>query len=434
MVVIHVYHKQEWIISTDLMLELCSKRLKNTSWGFLCVTHMHIIVHSVPNLETVCYYVVLVCAIFRLGSLFMSCGHFGSVALIHVSSCVVKYWQTLAWELCHTYILSLQGYGDIVDAEIIFNERGSKGFGFVTFSNAEDANRAREDISGRVIDGRKIEVWCSKCSNHTKVKILTHFVLVCMCVNLAWMYETNLYFTHEYCWESARMGTLIATTFFEIQLTYRSAEAHLKLSQLRRWQLPCPAACGVSLMLGWKLKSQPLFHIQWSSTLLKEKPHHDMCDRLTCLSSLSCLTCLMFVAACAMCSSHHDVPVWSACPVCPAWLVCCMCYVHESWWWCMEKFKEGSAWFLIFFQDVSLCLFLHMTIFRCLNWLTWNWPLTHNHGRVERSKVRVHFWSQPATSITGMWKTHNMVKWLVLLLRWLWTTFGLTNQQRYGNS
>ena len=56
------------------------------------------------------------------------------------------------------FLLYLQGYGDIVDAEIIFNERGSKGFGFVTFSNAEDANRAREDVSGRVIDGRKIEV------------------------------------------------------------------------------------------------------------------------------------------------------------------------------------------------------------------------------------------------------------------------------------
>ncbi len=52
----------------------------------------------------------------------------------------------------------MQGYGDIVDAEIIFNERGSKGFGFVTFMNAEDANRARVDISGRIIDGRKIEV------------------------------------------------------------------------------------------------------------------------------------------------------------------------------------------------------------------------------------------------------------------------------------
>lgn len=50
-----------------------------------------------------------------------------------------------------------QGFGDIIDAEIIFNERGSKGFGFVTFMNTEDANSARNAISGKVIDGRTIE-------------------------------------------------------------------------------------------------------------------------------------------------------------------------------------------------------------------------------------------------------------------------------------
>ena len=54
-----------------------------------------------------------------------------------------------------------QGYGEIVDAEIIFNERGSKGFGFVTFANADDAMKARDDLNGRVVDGRKVEVSCS---------------------------------------------------------------------------------------------------------------------------------------------------------------------------------------------------------------------------------------------------------------------------------
>ena len=51
-----------------------------------------------------------------------------------------------------------QGFGDIVDAEIIFNERGSKGFGFITFRNVTDADMARDSITGRVIDGRKVEV------------------------------------------------------------------------------------------------------------------------------------------------------------------------------------------------------------------------------------------------------------------------------------
>jgi RNA binding protein fox-1 len=35
-------------------------------------------------------------------------------------------------------------FGRILDVEIIFNERGSKGFGFVTFANSGDADRARD--------------------------------------------------------------------------------------------------------------------------------------------------------------------------------------------------------------------------------------------------------------------------------------------------
>ncbi|XP_034188545.1 RNA binding protein fox-1 homolog 2 isoform X7 [Osmia lignaria lignaria] len=49
-------------------------------------------------------------------------------------------------------------FGPILDVEIIFNERGSKGFGFVTFANSADADRARERLHGTVVEGRKIEV------------------------------------------------------------------------------------------------------------------------------------------------------------------------------------------------------------------------------------------------------------------------------------
>lgn len=49
-------------------------------------------------------------------------------------------------------------FGNILDVEIIFNERGSKGFGFVTFATAEDAEGARSELHGSVVEGRKIEV------------------------------------------------------------------------------------------------------------------------------------------------------------------------------------------------------------------------------------------------------------------------------------
>ena len=41
--------------------------------------------------------------------------------------------------------------------EIIFNERGSKGFGFVTLGDLELADKAREELNGKVVDGRRIE-------------------------------------------------------------------------------------------------------------------------------------------------------------------------------------------------------------------------------------------------------------------------------------
>lgn len=51
-----------------------------------------------------------------------------------------------------------KNFGSILDAEIIFNERGSKGFGFVSFVSPADAYRAKRAYDGLTIDGRKIEV------------------------------------------------------------------------------------------------------------------------------------------------------------------------------------------------------------------------------------------------------------------------------------
>jgi hypothetical protein len=49
-------------------------------------------------------------------------------------------------------------YGQVTDIEIIFNERGSKGFGFVTFLSSGEADRARDALHGTTIEGRKVEV------------------------------------------------------------------------------------------------------------------------------------------------------------------------------------------------------------------------------------------------------------------------------------
>ncbi|XP_039205727.1 RNA binding protein fox-1 homolog 1 isoform X5 [Crotalus tigris] len=59
-------------------------------------------------------------------------------------------------------------FGKILDVEIIFNERGSKGFGFVTFENSADAERAREKLHSTVVEGRKIEV------NNATARVMTN--------------------------------------------------------------------------------------------------------------------------------------------------------------------------------------------------------------------------------------------------------------------
>uniref|UniRef100_A0A3Q1F4X8 RNA binding protein fox-1 homolog 3 n=1 Tax=Acanthochromis polyacanthus TaxID=80966 RepID=A0A3Q1F4X8_9TELE len=67
-------------------------------------------------------------------------------------------------------------FGKILDVEIIFNERGSKGFGFVTFETSADADRAREKLNGTIVEGRKIEVALCSFANNCP----------CVCVCAGW--------------------------------------------------------------------------------------------------------------------------------------------------------------------------------------------------------------------------------------------------------
>ncbi|CAI4220746.1 unnamed protein product, partial [Auanema sp. JU1783] len=59
-------------------------------------------------------------------------------------------------------------FGTVIDSEIIFNERGSKGFGFVTMEKSAEAEAARKELHGSQVDGRKIEVNCATARIHAK--------------------------------------------------------------------------------------------------------------------------------------------------------------------------------------------------------------------------------------------------------------------------
>ena len=49
-------------------------------------------------------------------------------------------------------------YGNVEDAEIIYNDKGSKGFGFITMARSPDADRARLMLNNTIVEGRIIEV------------------------------------------------------------------------------------------------------------------------------------------------------------------------------------------------------------------------------------------------------------------------------------
>jgi len=55
-------------------------------------------------------------------------------------------------------VLLFGRYGIVTHAEIIFNDKGSKGFGFVTMSTASSAHLARMSLDGVTVEGRRIEV------------------------------------------------------------------------------------------------------------------------------------------------------------------------------------------------------------------------------------------------------------------------------------
>ena len=50
------------------------------------------------------------------------------------------------------------GFGTVLDAEVIYSERGSKGYGFVTMARREEAELVLERLHLSVIDNRVIKI------------------------------------------------------------------------------------------------------------------------------------------------------------------------------------------------------------------------------------------------------------------------------------
>jgi len=70
---------------------------------------------------------------------------------LHVSNIPFRYREP------HLYYMFMK-FGEVTDVELIYNDKGSKGFGFVTLSKGINADRARAALHGSMVEGRIIEV------------------------------------------------------------------------------------------------------------------------------------------------------------------------------------------------------------------------------------------------------------------------------------
>jgi len=60
-------------------------------------------------------------------------------------------------------------YGTTFDVEVVYNERGSKGFGFVTFLAKKDALDAKKRMDREIVDGRRLVVNFAKPKQKTPI-------------------------------------------------------------------------------------------------------------------------------------------------------------------------------------------------------------------------------------------------------------------------
>ena len=67
----------------------------------------------------------------------------------------------------HNLIMLFGQFGNVEDAEIIYNDKGSKGFGFITMARNQDADVARLKLNGTIVEGRIIEVNLATPKNST---------------------------------------------------------------------------------------------------------------------------------------------------------------------------------------------------------------------------------------------------------------------------
>ena len=149
---------------------------------------------------------------------------------LHVSNIPFRYRE-------HNLIMLFGQFGNIEDAEIIYNDKGSKGFGFVTMSRSQDADVARLRLHGSIVEGRVIDVNLATPKNSTPKPLPSSgagfpsfpqaFPLPASEASIVWRKPLTL--------GPKKFPRATPESLLEAEVNF--AEAQLKLLQLRRQRM-----------------------------------------------------------------------------------------------------------------------------------------------------------------------------------------------------
>jgi len=123
----------------------------------------------------------------------------------------------------HLFYL-FEKFGEVIDVEIIYNDKGSKGFGFVTLAKSDDADRARLSLHGSPVEGRIIEV------NLATPKITPANRPSCS-QQTTWMNDATSPVFHG---RTFTTPSTLPSSFAIIQAQTRLAEVQLRVLQLQQ--------------------------------------------------------------------------------------------------------------------------------------------------------------------------------------------------------
>jgi len=118
-------------------------------------------------------------------------------------------------------------FGEVTESEIIYNDRGSKGFGFVTMARSEDADVAMKMLTRTVVEGRVIEVNLATEKSQTVRPQVMHGEAAMM-----WARKARLSSPSLHCVQPLKDEDVIAA-----QLKVAEAQVEFLKLQLRKCRL-----------------------------------------------------------------------------------------------------------------------------------------------------------------------------------------------------